>query len=97
MARIRDGLFGGFSGKLGNIVGVFRNGSYHLRTVPARVSNPKTPEQQANRTAFGMRSTLARRLKPFIATSLSGTGKTSYWGAFISYNSGSAVQATTRT
>lgn len=94
MARIRDGLFGGFSGKLGNIVGVFRNGSYHLRTVPARVSNPKTPEQQANRTAFGMRSRLARQLKPFIETSLSCTEKASYRGAFISYNSGSAVQAT---
>lgn len=92
MAKIRDGIFGGFSGKLGNLVGMYLNGKHYLRTVPSYINNPRTKKQQANRKAFGMVSKLVARLVPFIEVTLSAVEGKQPRGAFVSYNMRSAVK-----
>jgi hypothetical protein len=40
MATVKNGLWGGFSGKIGNVVGVSRDGAFYLRSLPVQVKNP---------------------------------------------------------
>lgn len=86
MAKLPDGLFGGFRGRIGNVVGVLRKGRYYVRVAPGKIKNPRTPKQQFNRKRFALASRLAARLQPFIEQGF-GTveGKTPR-GACISYN-----------
>ena len=92
MAKLPDGIFGGFRGRIGNVVGVKRNGKFHIRAVPAKVKNPKTKKQQQNRNKFGLASSLASRLKPFVKRSFSAAEQRSWRGAFISYNTRTAIK-----
>lgn len=91
MAKLPDGIFGGFRGRIGNIVGVKRNGQFHIRSLPAAPKNPKTEKQQKNRNIFGAASSLTARLAPFIKTSFSTVEGKSWRGASISYNMKSAI------
>lgn len=91
MAKLPDGIFGGFSGRIGNVVGVIRNGTQYIRSAPSQMKNPKTPKQQANRKKFALATKLASRLSPFIERGF-GTveGKTPR-GACISCNMKSGI------
>lgn len=91
MAKLTGGIFGEFRGRIGNVVGVKRDGQYYIRSAPGRVKNPKTEKQQRNRNKFGAASTLASRLKPFIKTSFSTAEGKSWRGACISFNMRSAI------
>src|SRR6056297_342110 len=53
MAIIKQGIMGGFSGTIGNIVGSSWKGIDVMKSKPLSVSNPKTAAQQAQRGAFG--------------------------------------------
>jgi len=91
MAKLPDGIFGGIRGRIGNIVGVKRNGEFHIRSVPSAPKNPKTEKQQSNRNMFGAASSLTARLAPFIKTSFSTVDDKTWRGACISYNMKSAI------
>ncbi len=52
MASYKQGILGAFSGKLGNVIGTFWKGISVMRVVPANVTNPNTPSQQAQRARF---------------------------------------------
>jgi hypothetical protein len=52
MARVQQGILGGFSGKIGNIVGSSWKGIAVMKTKPLSVANPKTAAQTAQRTDF---------------------------------------------
>lgn len=91
MAKLPDGIFGGFRGRIGNVVGVKRHGEFHIRSVPAAPKNPKTEKQQMNRNRFGFASTLTKKLAPFIKTSFSTVEGRTWRGACISYNMKSAI------
>ena len=91
MAKLPDGIFGGIRGRIGNIVGVKRNGEFHIRSVPSAPKNPKTEKQQRNRNMFGAASSLTARLAPFIKTSFSTVDDKTWRGACISYNMKSAI------
>ena len=52
MARIKQGILGGFSGKIGNIVGSSWKGIAVMKTLPLSVSNPKTAKQVTQRSYF---------------------------------------------
>lgn len=91
MAKLPDGIFGGIRGRIGNIVGVKRNGEFHIRSVPSAPKNPKTEKQQKNRNMFGAASSLTARLAPFIKTSFSTVDDKTWRGACISYNMKSAI------
>ncbi len=49
MGIINQGILGGFSGKVGPIVGFRWKSNYYIRARAAKVSNPRTPKQQEQR------------------------------------------------
>jgi hypothetical protein len=61
MSKISSGILGGFSGKVGNVVGAKWKGIDTMKIKPSKVSNPKTLGQLDQRTRF---STALGFLKP---------------------------------
>lgn len=52
MAVIKQGILGGLSGKIGNVVGSSWKGIAVLKSLPLSVANPKSPGQVAQRNRF---------------------------------------------
>lgn len=52
MGVIKQGILGGFSGKVANIIGGSWKGIAYMRSRPLSVANPNTAGQQAQRGAF---------------------------------------------
>ena len=61
MARIRNGILGGFSGKVGEVIGQTYQGVSTMRAMPKAVSNPRTQAQQEHRAKV---SYLGKLLQP---------------------------------
>ena len=64
MGTIKKGILGGFSGKVGTVVGGSWKGISYMRSLPQSVKNPRTPGQVSQRSKFAL--TLAL-LKPMTA------------------------------
>lgn len=69
MARLSQGILGGISGKIGNLVGSSWKGIPVIKTKPLSVANPRTSGQIAQRTkmsnvVFFAQSILASVIKP---------------------------------
>ena len=62
MAKLEGNVFGGFRGKLGNLVGYSWKGKWCVRALPARVHNPRTDAQQRHRGMFAEEVRLAGRM-----------------------------------
>ena len=52
MGTIKQGILGGFAGKVGGVVGSSWKGIAVMKALPLSVANPKTAGQVAQRTAF---------------------------------------------
>jgi len=52
MATLKNGILGGVSGKIGNVVGSSWNGIDYLKTLPAHYNDAKTDVQVSNRSKF---------------------------------------------
>src|SRR5690606_18987475 len=63
MGKISQGVLGGFSGKVGNVVGGSWKGIDYMRIMPANVANPKSPGQLDQRSKF---STVLQFLQPLV-------------------------------
>ena len=61
MGKISQGILGGFSGKVGNVIGGNWKGIDYMRVRPASVANPQTEGQVDQRTKF---STILQFLQP---------------------------------
>lgn len=66
MGKINQGILGGFSGKVGTVVGSFWKGKATMRAMPGHVANPRTEAQQAARARFRVLGIPVARLTPFI-------------------------------
>lgn len=66
MGKINQGILGGFSGKVGTVVGSFWKGKATMRAMPGHVANPRTEAQQAARARFRTLGIPIARLTPFI-------------------------------
>ena len=64
MAKLHQGILGGFSGTVGTVIGYRRNNQWFMRARPRSVANPRTEAQQAHRRQFGDMVSLASRLLP---------------------------------
>lgn len=53
MGVIKQGILGGFSNKVGTVIGSSWKGIAVMRSMPQSVANPKTASQVANRSKFG--------------------------------------------
>lgn len=66
MGTINQGILGGFSGKVGPVVGCKgKNGNY-IRAHAAKVSNPRTEKQQKQREKFTLAFSFLKPITPFI-------------------------------
>lgn len=70
MGVIKRGILGGFSGKVGGVVGSSWKGISVMRSMPLTVANPKTVKQIQQRSKFSKLSKLGSKLltstiKPF--------------------------------
>ncbi len=52
MGKISQGILGGFSGKVGTVIGGSWKGIDYMRSIPASVANPRTAAQVQQRTKF---------------------------------------------
>lgn len=66
MAISKNGLTGGVSGKIGNVVGVSRNGSFYFRSLPVETTDPKTEKQVTQRSKFLVTQSFLRTFSPFL-------------------------------
>ena len=66
MARLKGGINGGFIGKVGNVIGVERDGKYYVRSANGSINDPKTDAQLAQRMRIGLASTLTKLINPYI-------------------------------
>ena len=66
MGKMIQGLLGGFSGKVGPVVGCRWKNIYYIRSHAARVSNPNTERQQCQRGKFRTAVNFLKTILPFI-------------------------------
>jgi len=64
MGTIKKGILGGFSGKVGTVVGASWKGIAYMRSLPQKVRNPRTVGQVSQRTKFSLALSV---LKPITA------------------------------
>lgn len=92
MGKISQGVLGGFSGKVGNVVGGTWKGIDYMRIKPANVSNPRTEGQVDQRSKF---STVLRFLQPMTDFLRVGfklyANKITQFNAAMSYNLNNAI------
>lgn len=62
MARINQGILGGLSGKIANVVGGAWKGINYLRSLPVSVSNPRTTPQVAQRNKMTTAVRLSKQI-----------------------------------
>lgn len=62
MGKIKQGILGGFLGKVGSVVGGNFKGIATMRAMPLSVANPRTAAQVQNRTRFQLVNQLATEI-----------------------------------
>lgn len=60
MGKIKQGILGGFSGKVGKVVGGSWKGIDYMRGIPSSIANPQTEGQVTQRNKFGACVALAK-------------------------------------
>jgi hypothetical protein len=66
MARIKKGILGGFSGKVGTVVGANWKEIAYMRSLPQKVKNPRTEAQLKQRAKFVLVVSLLKPLTAFL-------------------------------
>lgn len=92
MGKIKQGILGPFSGKVGNVVGATNNGVHYMRIIPANVRDPKTTKQLAQRQRFGLMTSTLKIFRPVINIGFrKKTGNTRPSNRALSYNLKNAI------
>ena len=87
MGIIKKGILGGFSGKVGNVVGASWKGIDYIRSLPSTVRNPRTPRQVKQRTKFSLVQGFLTSMTPFIRNWFKNyAGGQTAMNAALSYN-----------
>ena len=88
MGRLKNGVFGGFSGKVGNVVGSSCRGVEYIKSVPVKMTNPRTKGQTKQRSSFIVTQNFLRTMIPIIRIGFKDyavDGKSAF-NAAMSYN-----------
>ena len=92
MGKIKKGILGGFSGRVGTVIGGHWKGIAYMRSLPAQVSNPKTLPQKQQRAKFLLTLNF---LKPLIEVIRVGwklyANKQSQFNAALAYTVSNAI------
>lgn len=93
MAKLVNGILGGFSGKVGTVVGACWKGIDYMRSLAASITNPKTQGQLEQRAKFTLIITFLRSLTAFLRIGFrSAALKMSAFNAAMAYNVKNAVK-----
>ena len=74
MAKQQNGYLGGYSGRLGPVVGYLWRGKWCLRAKPGKVRNPRTDRQQSHRHLFKAMVQFASRQSQVLSKTWSSSG-----------------------
>ena len=92
MGKIKQGLIHPVSGKVGNLVYSSWNGIPYVKTRPAVLHNPRTPQQQSGRKAFAVIQGLVAGLPDLVRAGFAARAlQQSAYNAAISHNLTNAV------
>jgi len=69
MGTIKQGILGGFSGKVGTVIGSSWKGIAYMRSIAQSVKNVRSAKQVAHRAKFSMLIDLLKQFSDFIAIS----------------------------
>lgn len=95
MGTIKKGVLGGFSGKVGTVVGASWKGIDYIRSLPASVNNPRTEGQVAQRSKFTVALTFLRPIISYLNVGFKPyANRQSAYNAAMSYNVNNAVMGT---
>jgi len=95
MGIIKQGITGGFSGMVGNVVGGSWKGIAYMRIRPVSVANPQTVGQQDQRTKFAITAQFLEPITEFLRTGFMNFAvKMSAVNSAMSYNIRHAIQGT---
>ena len=90
-----QGILGGFSGKVGNVVGATWRGIHYMRIMPASVTNPQTPGQMSQRLKFSLVLDFLQPLLGFLRIGFKGYAEgMSAFNAAMSYSMLNAITGT---
>ena len=64
MAKIQQGILGGFSGKVGTVIGGSWNSINYMRALPQSHKDPKTEDQMCQRGRFATTVNFLKRITP---------------------------------
>lgn len=93
MGKIKKGILGGFNGRVGNVIGGSWKGVAYMRSEAQSIKNPRTENQQENRTLFGQVSDLFSKAKSIIDLGFAGEAtKKSAFNAAVQENMKSLVE-----
>lgn len=70
MGKIKKGILGGFSGRVGNVIGASWKGIDYMRSEATSISDPKTTKQLAQRSKFTTCVEFAKICVPLINVGL---------------------------
>ena len=92
MGKIRKGVLGGFSGKVGTVIGSSWNGISYMRGLPQHFNDAKTPKQLQQRAKFNKAMEFLKPIKEFIRVGYKTYAvKKSAFNAAVSYMVKNAV------
>ena len=95
MGTIKNGINGGFSGKVGAVIGVNWRGIDFMRSKPASVSNPKSQGQLDHRAKFTAIVQFLKPLTPFLLIGFDSQAvRMSAFNAAVGYNYHHALMGT---
>ena len=95
MGKIEQGILGGLSGKVGNVIGGNWKGIDYIRIKPSEVSNPRTEGQVSQRNKFTATLEFLQPNLDFIKIGFKGfTNQRSEFNAAMSYNLLNAITGT---
>lgn len=66
MGLIKRGILGGFTGRVGTVVGSTWKDVSYMRALAISVSNPRTPKQQNQRGKFAMSMNFLHSITPYV-------------------------------
>jgi len=95
MGKISQGVLGGFSGKVGNVVGGSWKGIDYMRIKPASVANPRTAAQVDQRSKFSIVLNFLQPMSEFLRVGFKlYANKMTQFNSAMSYNLNHAVTGT---
>ena len=75
MGTIKTGILGGFSGRVGTVVGATWNSVHYMRALATSVKNPRTDKQLSQRTKFAKTLAFLRAITPYVRIGYAGYAK----------------------